>query len=288
MIPAPLRYERPATIDEAVALLARHGEDARPLAGGQSLVPMLRFRLASPAVLVDLAGIPGLAAVGPADDGVAIGPLATHHQVGASGLLAGLPLFADAAHDLGDIQVRNRGTFVGALAHADPAADWAAVALAAGVTLHLTGPGGTRSTSMDGFSPSPFAPDVRPGELITLATVPSAGGDRRASAYVKLADGASGYALAGVAAVVTVEDGVVASARIAATGVAATPCRLPTAEAALAGRALDADSVASAAAAAADGIEALSDHAASADYRLHLLSVACRRALTSAWGRLDR
>jgi carbon-monoxide dehydrogenase medium subunit len=256
------------------------------LAGGQSLIPLLRLRLATPAVLVDLAGIPGLAAVGPADEGVAIGPLATHHQVAASGLLAGLALFADAAHDLGDVQVRNRGTFIGALAHADPAADWPAVALAAGVTLHVTGPGGTRSAPIDGFFRSPFAPALRPGELVTLATVPAAAGGRRVSAYVKLADGASGYALAGVAAVLVVENGSVASARIAATGVAATSRRLPAAEAALAGRALDADSVAAAAAAAPEGIEALADQAASADYRLHLLSVACRRALTTAWGRL--
>ncbi len=286
MIPAPVRFQRPASITEAVTALANGGDEARPLAGGQSLIPMLRLRLLTPELLVDLTGIPGLRGLRAGPDGVTIGALATHHQVMTSSHLASLTLFADAGRHLGDLQVRNRGTFAGNLAHADPAGDWPAVALAAGLTLGIAGPQGERSASADGFFTYAFTPDLQPGEILTGVTVPAFPAGRTVSAYVKLANGASGYALAGVAVVAVVDDGIVTSAKAAATGVATAPLLLPRVAEVLTGKPLDSGSAVAAAAEAPEGVHAMSDRAASADYRLHLLSVACRRALLSAAARL--
>jgi carbon-monoxide dehydrogenase medium subunit len=281
MIPAPIRYERPTTIEAAVEALVEYGESARPLAGGQSLIPWMRLRRLRPDVLVDLARIPDLAGVRPEKGSVRVGALATHHAVAGSEYLAGLPLFADAGRDLGDVQVRNRGTVVGALAHAAPTGDWSAVALATGATLNITGPSGLRSTPVDRFFTGPFQPDLRPGEVITEMVVPTGG--RTVSAYAKLASGAFAFALAGVAVVATTDArGTVTSARLAATGVTTSPIRLSTLEAMMMGRHLDPDTIAAVADAAPDGVDAMTDEAASAEYRLHLLSVGCRRALTTA------
>ena len=281
MIPASIRYERPATIEAAVEALFQYGQNARPLAGGQSLIPWMRLRRLTPDVLVDLAGIRGLAGVRPEAGSVRVGALATHHAVAGSPNFAGLPLFADAGHDLGDVQVRNRGTVIGALAHAAPTGDWSAVAIAAGATLNIFGPSGLRSTPVDQFFTGPFQPDLKPGEVITEMIVPTGG--PTVSAYAKLSSGPFAFALAGVAVVATTDaQGTVISARLAATGVTTSPVRLSTSEALMMGRALDPDAIAAAAEAAPHGIHAMDDQAASADYRLHLLSVACRRALTTA------
>jgi carbon-monoxide dehydrogenase medium subunit len=280
-------YERPQSLAEALELLRENGEDARPLAGGQSLIPMLRLRISTPRLLVDLAGIPGLDPVDEQEEAVRIGALVRHERISACPELADLDVFADAGHGLGDVQVRSRGTFVGALAHADPSADWAAVAIATNTMLHIAGPQGTRQVAADNFFMYAFTTDLQPGELVTHAAIPRQPA-RRVSSYVKLANEASGYALAGVAVVANVDGDTVISARIGATGVAITPRRLPAAEAALTGTSLRTGQAAIAAEAAPEGVEPISDTNASGDYRLHLLRVACRRAIETISRRLDR
>lgn len=283
MIPAPFGYKRPGTLAEALALLREHGEDARLLSGGHSLLPLLKARLARPGVLIDIARIPGLSGITKTAGGLRIGALTTHHEVEASPLVReACPLLAEAAGRIGDVQVRNRGTIGGSAAHADPASDYPAALLALEAVITASGPGGTRNIPAAGFFTGPYESALKPGEILTAVEVPSpprgSGG-----AYLKAAQQASGFAVCGVAALVALgPGGTIASARVGVTGVAAPPYRAREAENALAGKPASPENLRAAAALAAEGVEPLDDFHASADFRRQLARVYAERALAEA------
>jgi carbon-monoxide dehydrogenase medium subunit len=273
VIPAAFDYVRASSVEEALELLARHGEDAKILAGGHSLLPAMKLRLAQPRVLIDLGRVPGLAGIRPADGRIEIGALTTHAEIEASEFLASsCPLLPETAATIGDVQVRNRGTLGGSLAHADPAADWPAAILALDAEIEAAGPGGRRTIPAAEFFVDLFQTALRPGEILTAVRVRPTG---PAVAYEKFAQKASGFAVAGVAAVLS--DG---PARVAVTGVAAKAYRATAAEKAL--RKLSPASIDAAAERAADGVEPLGDLHASAEFRAHLAKVLARRALRRA------
>src|SRR5439155_9216028 len=193
--PAPFTYHRASSVDEAVSLLAEL-DDARPLAGGHSLLPAMKLRLSTPAALVDIGSIPGLAAIERDGDGIRIGALATHASVAASELVrSDCPILSDAAALIGDRQVRNRGTIGGSLAHADPGADYPTVVTALGATIVVQGPNGEREVAADDFFTGVFTTALEQGELLTAVRVPTV----QKAAYEKHRHPASGYAVVGVA-----------------------------------------------------------------------------------------
>jgi len=281
MIPAAFSYESPSTLKEALALLESNPE-AKLLAGGHSLLPAMKLRLTTPPALIDLGRIPDLDYIRDTGDHVAIGALTPHAAVASSDLLRRLsPLLAEAADSIGDVQVRNRGTIGGSLAQAHPNADYPAAILALDaeiVTLSRTGehviPGREFFTGM-------FTTALSEREIITEVRVPKTTG--AGVAYKKFAHPASGYAVAGVAAVVRKHGNAIESAAIGITGVGGTAYRATPVENALRGKPTTA--IADASRHAADGIEALGDTFASPDYRLHLATVFTRRALETALGR---
>ncbi len=282
MIPAAFEYHRPRTLQEAVALLAAKGEGAKVLAGGHSLLPLMKFRLARPAALIDLGRIPELAGIREADGAIRIGPMATHASLAASDLLRRrFAALSEAAGLIGDAQVRHRGTLGGGLAHADPAADYPAPVLAFEAEIRVVGPRGERAIRASDFFVDMLTTALRPEELIVEvrlpAPLPGSG-----SAYAKFPHPASRFAVAGVAAVITLEKGSVQRARIGVTGAAAKPSRATAAEAALTGGPATPERIAAAAAKAADGLECLEDLVASPEYRAHLVCVMARRALEAA------
>ena len=279
MYPAQFDYYRPTTIDEAVKLLAQHGEDAKLLAGGHSLIPAMKLRLARPKTIVDLGRVSDLSYIREAGGRLAIGAMTTHAEIAASPLLRdGCPLLPATALRIGDMQVRNKGTIGGSLAHADPAADWPAAALALEAEIDIVGPRGRRTVRADLFFVDLLQTAIGPGEILLEIRVPRT---PRSVAYVKTAQKASGFALTGVAVVVTGR-----TARVAVTGVAAKPYRAAAVEQALAADALTPERIARAAAHAADGVEPLGDIHASAEFRAHLARVNTRRALIEAIDRL--
>jgi carbon-monoxide dehydrogenase medium subunit len=280
MRPAAFEYHRPSSLDEALSLL---GDDARPLAGGHSLLPMMKLRLATPAVLVDLAGIPGLGGIERDGDAVRIGALVTHDTVARSELVAeACPVLADAAGDIGDQQVRNRGTIGGSVAHADPGADYPTVLKALGATISVAGAGGSRDVAAGEFFTGLFETALAPGELLTSVSVPATAG----AAYEKHAHPASGYAVVGVAAAVSVSGGTCTAARVVVGGATVTPVEAAGAADALVGSAPSDEAIAAAAAAVAASLSgALGDTYASAAYRTHLATVLARRALSTAFDR---
>jgi aerobic carbon-monoxide dehydrogenase medium subunit len=285
MRPAAFEYHRPGSLEEAIALLAGDGE-ARPLAGGHSLLPMMKLRLATPTALVDLGRIAGLAGIEREDGGLRIGALTTHDAVARSELVqAECPALAEAAAVIGDAQVRNRGTIGGSAAHADPGADSPTVLKALGATIAVAGPGGEREIGADDFFRGLFETALRAGELVTAVRVPATphGGG---AAYVKHAHPASGYAVVGVAAAVTVAGGACTAARVTVGGAVPSPVHAEAAGAALEGEAPSAGAVASAAAAVAEALtDPLGDGYASGEYRRHLATVLARRALRTAFER---
>jgi carbon-monoxide dehydrogenase medium subunit len=277
MIPAQFEYHRPSSLAEALALLARHGDDARPLAGGHSLIPAMRLRLAEPRVLVDLSRVKELQGVGEQDGWIVIGAMTTHAELAASSLLAKkCPLFAAAAPLIGDMQVRNKGTIGGSLAHADPAADWPPVVLALEAELEIAGSGGVRNVPASGFFVDIMQTAMQPGEVLRAIRVKPTGAS---VAYVKTEQKASGFALCGVAAVI---DRSAKRVAVGITGVASTPYRAADVERALAGTSLAAAEIAAAAASAANGVQPLGDMHASEEYRAHLARVNTQRALEKA------
>lgn len=282
MIPAAFEFHRPRSLQEAVSLLAAKGDEAKVLAGGHSLLPLMKLRLAKPAALIDLGRIPDLAAIREADGAVRIGPMATHAALAASDVIRRrFTALSEAAGLIGDPQVRHRGTLGGSLAHADPAADYPAPILAFEAELRLVAPGGERTIRASDFFVDMLTTALGPGELIAevrLPALPAGTG----SAYAKFPHPASRFAVAGVAAAVTLEKGSVRRARIGITGAAAKPSRAASAEAALEGGPATADRIAGAAAKAADGLTCLEDLVASAEYRAHLVTVMARRALEAA------
>ena len=280
MIPASFEYFQPRTLDEAVGLLGRHGEDAKVLAGGHSLIPAMKLRLAQPKTIIDLGRITGLNYIRETDRHIAIGAMATHYEIESSALLADrCPLLTELAPQIGDVQVRNRGTVGGSLAHADPAADWPAAMLALEAEIDLVGPDGRRTVQAAEFFVEMMQTAAKPNELLCEIRVPRTG---KTVAYVKFAQKASGFAIAGVAACVEKSGKTV---KVGVTGVSAKPYRALAVESALRGKALDAEAVATAAGKAAEGVEPLSDIHASAEFRIHLAQVNSRRALQLAASR---
>jgi carbon-monoxide dehydrogenase medium subunit len=298
MFPADFAYARAGSLDHALDLLGQaraDGEEAKLLAGGQSLLPLMKLRLAVPQAVVDIGGLAELAGVsngttptGTATSGTAggttIGALTTYRALARDPLVAGrLPAMTDALAVLADPQVRARGTIGGAVAHGDPASDLPAVLLALDARVEITARGGTRVTPLDDFLQGVFATDLADDEIVTAITLPP--GAAAGSAYEKFEQPASHLPLAGVCAVVTVENEVITSAKVAVTGVAGRPFRAAASERTLVSAPAARDSVAAAAASVADGVRPLSDQHASGPFRLHLAGVLTRRALARALAR---
>ncbi|MYN63882.1 MAG: xanthine dehydrogenase family protein subunit M [Acidobacteria bacterium] len=283
MIPTAFEYERATSLDDALAKLAAAGGAGKLIAGGHSLVPLMKLRLSEPTVLIDIAHIPDFAGIREVGGVIEIGAGATHHDVATSALLAErCPMTAEAAATIGDQQVRNRGTLGGSLAHADPAADYPAVMLALDADLHLKGPGGWRAVKARDFFRGMLTVDLAPDEILARVTFAPV----RTAAYAKLHQRASRFAIVGVAAAVDLRDGTVASARVGLTGASPSPTRLKNVEEALAGRPVSSDTVAAAAAVAGDGVEDLNeDIHAGAEYRRAMIRVFTRRALDRALAR---
>jgi aerobic carbon-monoxide dehydrogenase medium subunit len=279
MIPASFEYTRPRSVDEATQILAGD-EDAKVIAGGQSLIPLLRLRLAAPSVLVDLGGISELRGVRDDGDALVIGAMTTHASVLGHPLVARhAPLLAQATATVADRQVRHLGTLGGALTHADPAGDLPAVAVALDATLEVEGPGGRRSVAAADFFVDYLTSAVEPGEVLVAVRVPKQ--DGWTSHYEKFSRMAQAWALVGVAASVRRDNGTITQARVVLTNMGATPVRAEAVEAALTGAPADASTVAAAAAHAADGAEPTGDPSASAEYRSHLARVLTEQAILS-------
>jgi carbon-monoxide dehydrogenase medium subunit len=283
VIPAAFDYVRPSTVDEAVQALADGGEDAKVLAGGQSLLPLLRLRMAAPSVLVDLGGIADLRGVRDDGDVLVVGAMTTHASVLADPLVAEhAPLLAQATATVADRQVRHLGTFGGSLAHADPASDLPAVALAMDATMEIAGPGGRRSVPASEFFVDFLTTALGAGEVLTAVRVPKRTG--WTSHYEKFNRTAQAWAVVGVAALVRRDNGSIAEARVALSNMGPTPVRAAGVEAALAGASADAAGVAAAAARAGEGTSPTADLTASVEYRGHLARVLTERAVLSALG----
>ena len=280
MYPANFDYERPATVDEAIALLTKHGDDAKLLAGGHSLIPAMKLRLAQPKVVVDIGRIANLSYIRAAGGSIAIGAMTTHQEIETSTLLRDRsPLLAEVAAHIGDVQVRNKGTIGGSLAHADPAADYPAAILALDAEMDLAGPRGTRTVKASDFFVDLLQTAIAPDEILVEIRVPATA---KTVAYVKTEQKASGFALAGVAVVIGA-DGV----RVGVTGIAAKAYRATAVEQALAGQKTPtAAAIALAASHAADGVEPLGDIHASPEFRAHLAHVNTKRAIERALARV--
>ena len=281
MYPNDFEYAAPKTVEEAIALLQAN-EEAKVLAGGHSLLPLMKTRLASPPMLVDIGRIPELRKIS-ANGVLSIGATATYHEIERSqDVQERCPMLHEAVKNIGDAQVRNCGTIGGALAHADPAADMTAVVLALGGTLKARGPNGERTIPADDFFVDMLQTQLDHDEILTEITIPRPDG-RTGMAYKKFKHPASGYAVVGVAAVVRLDDrGTVVECRIGITGAGPKAQRATLAENMLTGLQPSADSIAAAADQAANGLELLSDLAASEEFRAHLVRVHTRRALERA------
>ncbi len=282
MIPVAFEYVRPSSVEEAVSALAQAGDDGKLLAGGQSLLPVLRLRLAAPAMVVDLGRIPALREVRIEGDELVIGAMTTHAEVAGSRLVrAEAPVVAAAAGTVGDRQVRHRGTLGGSLAHADPAGDLCAAAVAMDATMVLVGPNGRRSVAATDFFTDLFTTAAGPDEVLVEARFPRLAG--WTAHYEKFHRTAQAWAVVGVAAVVRRENGAIAEARVGLCNMGGTPLRARAAEAALAGAA-DLGTVKAAAAHAGEGTTPPTDISGSAEYRRHLAGVLTGRAVATAAG----
>ena len=286
MIPAQFDYLAPATLDEALALLSRHGDDAKVLAGGHSLIPAMKLRLAQPQMLIDIGRIKSLSYIREDGGQIKIGAMTTHYQIESSARLREIcPILPEAAGQIGDVQVRNKGTIGGSLAHSDPAADWPAVALALDAELRAVSSRGERTIRAVDFFVDLLTTALQPGEILSeiriAAPKPGAG-----QSYLKAAQPASGFAVVGVAVNLTRDaSGKCKSAAIGVTGVASKAYRAAAVESALTGAALDEPTIAAAASHATDGVDANGDLYASAEYRKHLAVVYTRRAIQAAAAR---
>ena len=283
MIPADFEYVAPTTLAEAVAALGEAGEDAKILAGGQSLIPVLRLRLAFPTTLVDLSRVAELRGVSDQGDALVIGAMTKHSDVIEDPLVQQhAPLLAVATSTVADPAVRHRGTFGGALAHADPAGDLAAVALALDAELVAEGPGGRRTIAAKDFFVDYLETTLSPDEILAAVRIPKLAGAWGVR-YEKFNRVAQAWAIVGVAAAVRMEGGAIAEARIGLTNMGSTPVRPSGVEAALVG-ASDKAAVTAACASVADGLNPPSDLGGQADYRAHLARVLTARAVATAAG----
>jgi len=286
MIPAQFDYAAPQTLEEAVAVLAEHGPDAKILAGGHSLIPAMKLRLAQPAVLIDIGRIKDLAYIREEGGRVHVGAMTTHYQLESSARLREVcPLLPECAATIGDVQVRNRGTIGGSLAHADPAADWPAAVIALRAELSAVSARGERTIPASDFFVDMLTTALAPEEVLReIRFAPSPA--RTGQAYLKVRQPASGFAVVGVAVSLTLDAaGRCASVGVGITGLAAKAYRAEQVENALVGSMPEAETLRAAAAHAADGVEANGDIYASADYRIHLARVYTRRALATAAAR---
>jgi carbon-monoxide dehydrogenase medium subunit len=284
MIPAQFDYTRPASLADAISALADGGEDAKVIAGGQSLLPLLRLRLAYPSLLVDLGGLGELAGVRDAGDQLVIGARTTHYQLTRDPLIAAhCGLLAQAAGTVADPAVRHRGTLGGSLSHADPAGDLPAVILALDATLTAAGPAGERDIPAREFLADYLTTALAPGEILTGIRVPKLGtgwGYR----YEKFHRTAQAWAIVGVAALVRRSDGHVAEARVGLTNMGPVPVRAAAVEAAAAGARASSEALRAAAASADEGTQPPADLHGQPDYRRHLARVLTGRALVAASG----
>lgn len=283
MIPEPFEYHVPKTLEEAAQLIAQFGDEGKLLAGGHSLIPLMKLRLASPKHLVDIARLDGLRYIQEKDGNVEIGALTTHYRIESSSLLRDkCPLLPKTASEIGDVQVRNKGTLGGSLVHADPAADWPATAVALEAEIKALSGSGERWIAASRFFVDLMTTALNPGEIVTAVrfpVLPARSGD----AYMKHHHPASGFAVAGVAARVTLDErGAVESARVGITGVASRAYRATLVEDALRGKSPTVRNFEKAASRAAEAVEANGDLYASAEYRAHLARVCTVRALAAA------
>jgi len=284
VIPAPFEYVRPATVADAVTAIGEAGEDGKILAGGQSLIPVLRLRLSYPSTIVDVGRIPDLQGIREDGDALVIGAMTTHHEVMHDALVrVHAPLIAQATQTVADPQVRHRGTFGGALAHADPAGDLPAVALALGCEFVATGPGGERRIPAAEFFLDYLTTALAPDEVLTAVRVPKLG-EGWSSHYEKFNRVAQAWSIVGVAALVRRSNGSIAEARIGLTNMGTTPLRASAAEAALARADASAEAIGAAAEHAAEGTSPPSDLSGQSDYRQHLARVLTKRAVLAAAG----
>ena len=283
MFPANFGYVAPRSLDEALQLLKQHGENAKLLAGGHSLLPAMKLRLASPETLIDLGTVPGLSGVRREGDRLVIGASTVHADVGSSDLVRKhFPGLIDAASVIGDVQVRNCGTIGGSVAHADPAADFPVILTALNASFVLQSSGGNRTISADEFFTDYFTTAMTPNEILTeiLLPLPPA---NSGSAYHKLAHPASGYVVVSAGVMIArQQSGSCASARIAVGGLGSGPIRAVASEIELQGKALNGLNIAAAAAKAAEGTDADDDIYASADYKRHMATVLAQRAIEAA------
>jgi carbon-monoxide dehydrogenase medium subunit len=283
VIPARFDYVRASSLGEAISVLSSGGEDAKVIAGGQSLLPLLRLRFAYPSVLVDLGGLPELRGVRDVGDALEIGALTTHYELTRDPLvLAHCGLLAEAAGMIADPAVRHRGTLGGALAHADPAGDLPAVISALDGVLLTHGPSGERTLSAAEFFTDYLTTSLTPGEVLTAIRVPKL--DGWGYRYEKFHVTAQAWAIVGVAAVARRANGHVAEARVGLTNMGSVPVRASAVEAAAAGAEASADALSAAAAHADEGTSPPSDLRGAADYRRHLARVLTGRALAAAAG----
>ena len=281
MIPTAFDYHRAASVEDAIRKLRDTG--GKLVAGGHSLVPLMKLRLSEPAALIDIARIPDLSGIREQDGQIEIGAATVHHDIASSRVLREkCPMVSDAAGEIGDPQVRNRGTLGGSLAHADPSADYPAVMLALDAAITIAGAGGSRVVKATDFFQDLFTVDLAPDEVITSVRFAPI----RAAAYAKLHQRASHYAIVGVAAALDVQGGTIQSARIGLTGASRCATRLANVEQALAGQPLSAQTIESAAQIAGDDVKEINaDIHASERYRRAMISVFARRALQGAAAR---
>ncbi len=289
MQPRSFEYVRASSIEQAIGLLKEHGERAKLLAGGQSLIPILKLRLASPEVLVDIGRIPGLSFVKEEGDVLRIGAMARHRDLEQTAVVRNrYPLLTDTAHVLGDPQVRNLGTIGGSVAHADPASDWGTALLAFDTKLVATGPKGTRTLSIDDFFRDTFATALGPSEILTEIRIPKAPA-RSGGAYTKLKRKTGDFATVAAAAQVELDGrGAIARTRIGLAAAGPTPVRARRAEQHLVGRMPDVVALAEASRLAAEGARPTADLRGSVEYKRAMVEVYTRRALEKAAERARR
>jgi aerobic carbon-monoxide dehydrogenase medium subunit len=282
MYPASFEYFAPSTLDEALSVLERYGDEAKVLAGGQSLIPLMKLRFASPRALVDLNGIDGYDRLYEDNGVLNVGALVRHKACERSDLLRSrYGVLADAAPQISDPIVRNRGTVAGSLAHADPQGDWGSALLAAGAQVQVQGPDGTRTIPLDDFFLGPFTTALEPTEIVTWVQVPDPG-PRAGGAYFKLERKVGDFATVAVGVHVSFSNGNVERAGIALTGVGSRNIRAEAAEQALAGRALDDEAIAEAARLAAEAADPRDDIRGSAEYKRNVVRVFTERGLRKA------
>jgi carbon-monoxide dehydrogenase medium subunit len=283
VIPSAFDYVAPATVDEAIQALSRAGDDAKVLAGGQSLVPVLRLRLAAPTMLVDLNKISELRGVRDDGDAIVVGAMTTHHDVINDPLVREhAALLALATQTVGDPQIRHRGTLGGALVHADPAGDLLAPVVVLHAEMVIVGPGGRRTVPASEFFVDLFTTAVQPDEVLIEIRIPKKTG--WGAHYEKFQRVAQAWSIVAVAAAVRTEGGSIAEARVALTNMAATPVHATGVEQALVGQPATAETIRAAAEHAAEGTSPMSDGNADADYREHLARVLTGRAVAAAAG----